>query len=77
MKNTEEKPRNKSKEIKPKIMNGFLVWGFITFYLFDYYHNVMPTGYFTKKSNGSNPVHLNYSLRYKTECGLHISINPP
>lgn len=81
-KNIEEKPKNKSKKIKSKIMNSFLVCRFITSCLYkprkivDYYQNIIPAHYPTKRLNRSNPVHFNYTLKCKTEYRLQIDTNP-
>lgn len=81
MKNTEEKPKNKNKESEPKIINGFLICGSITFCLYkprkkvDYDQNLVPTSYLTRRPNKSNLIYPNHSSRYKTKYGLQIDNN--
>lgn len=80
-KNVKKKPKNKSKKIDLKIINGFLVYRFITSYLcklrkiVNYQQNIAPANYATKRPNESNLVYSNHSIRCKTKYKLQISTN--
>ena len=82
MKNAKGKAKNKDKVIKPKIINDFLSFTFITLCSYkpreivNNYQNITPAGHFTERPNMSNLVHPNHSPRCKTEDRLKVGINP-